>query len=299
MSGRVRCILYMGVVTGLIGLTPALCQQPAGSKVVSPQQPGAGQPGAVQQQPLPYAYPSRSARPAPAAQYSPLAAQGGYRGQKMTWYEALFRSLNPTNIDWGMSWERRRSIFLENSIGNKYFMYTAALSLLLVYSFVVIVWQGWNHAERLRQLAQRAADAMNYAQYWKAGAEKAARKHNTHIEKCNRVIEAGESGLPAGDTADVGALRQQVEGMRVEVLNLTSENKRLRHDLEQKSTVVADLSARVDDATKKIGSGNGPGNGAKGAGENSVQVATLVDRINRLEETLRSVRLENERLKGA
>ena len=49
---------------------------------------------------------------------------------------------------------------------------------------------------------------------------------------------------------------------------------------------------------RKIGSGNGPGNGAKG-GENSVQVATLVDRINRLEETLRTVRLENERLKGA
>ena len=243
-------------------------------------------------------YPSRSAQPVPAAQYSPLAAQGGYRGQKLTWYEALFRSLNPKNVDWGMSWEQRRSIFLENSIGNKYFMYTAALSLLLVYSFVVIVWQRWNHAERLKQLAQGAADAMNYAQYWKAGAEKATRKHNTHIEKCNRVIEAGESGLPTGDTAEAGALRQQVEGMRIEVLNLTSENKRLRHDLEQKSTVVADLSARVDDATKKIGSGNGPGNGAKG-GENSVQVATLVDRINRLEETLRTVRLENERLKGA
>ena len=31
--------------------------------------------------------------------------------------------------------------------------------------------------------------------------------------------------------------------MRVEVLNLTSENKRLRHDLEQQVTVVADLSA--------------------------------------------------------
>ena len=121
---------------------------------------------------------------------------------------------------------------LENSIGNKYFMYTAALSMLLVYSFVVIVWQRWNHAERLKQLAQGAADAMNYAQYWKAGAEKATRKHNTHIEKCNRVIEAGESGLPTGDTAEAGALRQQVEGMRIEVLNLTSENKRLRHDLE-------------------------------------------------------------------
>jgi len=92
-------------------------------------------------------------QPVPAAQYSPLAAQGGYRGQKLTWYEALFRSLNPKNVDWGMSWEQRRSILLENSIGNKYFMYTAALSMLLIYSFVVIVWQRWNHAERHDSIA--------------------------------------------------------------------------------------------------------------------------------------------------
>jgi hypothetical protein len=279
----------MGVMIGWIGLTPGQGQQ----------QPGPGQPNAVQQQqPVPNANSSRSVRPVPAAQYSPLAAQGGYRSPRTTWYEALFRSLNPKNVDWGMSWEQRRSIFLENSIGNKYFMYTAALSLLLVYSGVVLIWQRWNHAERLKQLAQRAADAMNYAKYWKRGADKATQKHNAHIEKCNRVIEAGENGVPVGDAAEASELRQQLEGMRIEALNLTSENKRLRHDLEQKSTMVADLSVRVDDAAKKMGIGNGPGNGAK-SGEASVQVATLVDRINRLEETLRTVRQENERLKGA
>ena len=299
MLRRVNRIVYVGVVTGLIGVTPVQCQQPpAGAKAISQQQPGTGQPNAAQPQPLPNVNSSRSARPVPAAQYSPLAAQGGYRGQKMTWYEALFRSLNPKNIDWGMSWEQRRGIFLENSVGNKYFMYTAALSLLLVYSMVVIVWQRWNHAERLKQLAQRAADAMNYAKYWKQGADKATRKHNAHIEKCNRVIEAGENGLPVGGAAEANELRQQLEVMRTEALNLTSENKRLRHDLEQKSTMVADLSVRVDDAAKKVGIGTGPGSSAKN-GENSVQVATLVDRINRLEETLRTVRQENERLKGA
>ncbi|MBC8166640.1 MAG: hypothetical protein H7Y20_12300, partial [Bryobacteraceae bacterium] len=156
----------------------------------------------------------------PATQYSPLAAQGGHRSQGMTWYDALFRSLNPTNVDWGMNWEQRRSIFLENSIGNKYFVYTAALSLLLIYSLIVIVWQRWNHTERLRQLAQWAADAMNYAKYWKQGADQATRKHNAHIEKCNRVIEAGESGSPSGDVAEAGDLRQQLDEMRVEVLNL-------------------------------------------------------------------------------
>ena len=162
----------MGVVTGLIGLTPALCTAAGGTKgsqSATARNWTAGRRAAANQ--LPNAYPSRSARPSPAAQYSPLAAQGGYRGQRMTWYDALFHSFNPKNIDWGMSWEQRRSIFLENSIGNKYFMYTAALSLLLVYSFVVIIWQRWSHGERLKQLAQRTADAMNYAKYWKERAE--------------------------------------------------------------------------------------------------------------------------------
>ena len=45
-----------------------------------------------------------------------------------------------------MSWEQRRSIFLENSIGNKYFMYTAALSLLLVYS----LWSSYGSGGTMR-----------------------------------------------------------------------------------------------------------------------------------------------------
>jgi hypothetical protein len=49
--------------------------------------------------------------------------------------------------------------------------------------------------ERLNQLAQRTADAMNYAKYWKDRAGEAIRKHNAHIEGCNRVIEAGETGM--------------------------------------------------------------------------------------------------------
>ena len=299
MPQRIRCILYMSAVTGLIGLPPVQCQQqPAGPKVINQQQPGPGQPNAAQQQqPVPNANSSRSARPVPAAQYSPLAAQGGYRGPRMTWYEALFRSLNPKNVDWGMSWEQRRSIFLENSIGNKYFMYTAALSLLLVYSFVVIVWQRWNHAERLKQLAQRAADAINYAKYWKQGADKATRKHNAHIEKCNRVIEAGESGLPVGDTAEAMDLRLQLDRMRGELQNVMSEKLRLQGELNEKAKTITELSLRVDEAAKKLGNGNYE-NGAP-ATMRSEDKAALVARINRLESALAAATQENRRLKGA
>ncbi|MBY0502749.1 MAG: hypothetical protein K2X03_02490 [Bryobacteraceae bacterium] len=297
MHRRFKRLLRVGILSGLIGFAVGHAQQPPPESTgATPQSSATGQAGIApqQQSPAPGKAPALSPRPVPAARYSPLAAQGGYRGQQGTWYEALFRSLNPRNVDWGMKWEQRRTLFLESSVANKYFVYTAALSLLLIYSLVVIVWQRWNHAERLGQLAQRTADALNYSTYWRQHATIATAKHNAHIEKCNRVIESGDGESPNGGPSEVGELRHQIEGMRVEVLNLTSENKRLRHDLEQKSTMVADLSARVDDATRKITGGSGAGNG----GENSVQVATLVDRINRLEETLRTVRAENDRLKG-
>ena len=237
--------------------------------------------------------PKQATQPAvPAAQYSPLAAQGGYSGQTTTWYEALFRSLNPMDVDWGARWEQRRRIFLENSVGNKYFVYTAALSLLVTWLAVVVAWQRWDHAERLKALAQSTADVLNYAAYWKQAAGEAIRRHNDHIERCNRVIEAGENGVPLGDVAEGLRLRRELEESRTEVLNLTTTNKRLQAELDQKAGLIVDLSQRVDEVARKSG------NGGKGA-QQSGQVASLVERINRLEEALKAARRENEVLKGA
>ena len=296
MRHRLNSIVHTSVVAALISLSPAYCQPQPAAPQAPPQQPG--QPNLGNSKAAPTGSAPRSVRPSPAAQYSPLAAQGGYRGHGMTWYDALFRSLNPKNIDWGMSWEQRRSIFLENSIGNKHFMYAAALSLLLVYSVVVIVWQRWNHTERLKQLAQRTADAMNYAKYWKERASEAIRKHNAHIERCNRVIEAGETGVPTGDAAEAADWRLQMERMRTELSNAQSDKKRLEAELEQKNAMVADMSARVDEATQKISGGSGRGNGA-GTGVKADDKAALVDRINRLEVALAAAKDENRRLKGA
>ena len=58
----------------------------AGIKVSQSRRPGTGQPGAVQQQPVPNASRPEFRAADSAAQYSPLAAQGGDRGQKVTWY---------------------------------------------------------------------------------------------------------------------------------------------------------------------------------------------------------------------
>jgi hypothetical protein len=62
--------------------------------------------------------------------------------------------------------------------------------------------------------------------------------------------------------------------------------------------MVADMSARVDEATQKIGNASGRGNGSGAALKTDDKVA-LVDRINRLETALAAAKDENRRLKGA
>ena len=74
----------------------------------------------------------------PSARYSPLAAQGGYRGQRTTWYDAMFHSLNPTNTNWGLRWEQRRAVLIENSVANKYFVFCAVLFLCFYSALLAI-----------------------------------------------------------------------------------------------------------------------------------------------------------------
>jgi len=296
MRAKVRRILCVGAVAGMIGFAPAYSQSESTATPVAGAK--AGQPSLGNRQPARILHPDRAAESSPSARYSPLAAQGGYRGQQRTWYDAMFRSLNPGNIDWGMSWERRRSVFLENSVGNKYFVYTAGLSLFLIYSVVVIIWQRWNHIERLRALADRTADAMNYATYWKERAGEATRKHNTHIERCNRVIEAGDGSVRMGDAGETADLRLELERMRGELANAQSDKKRLEAELEQKAALVADFAVRVDEATRRVGAGTGRGIG-NGTSLKADDKAPLVERINRLEAALAAAKDENRRLRGA
>ncbi len=135
-------MLKIGSNACLVALLSAL-----GTPATDTQQPQSEQADAQQQG---VQARDRSSAPSAAAQYSPLAATGGYHGQRTTWYEAALHSLNPRNIDWGNRWEQRRSALLANSIGNSYFVFSAVSTLLLIYSIVVIVWHRWDHAERYR-----------------------------------------------------------------------------------------------------------------------------------------------------
>src|SRR6516162_8311292 len=97
MEQRVRWLVLLATVT----VVPIHPQQPQSPSPNNPQTAGA-----VRQM-APAADANLQGGRSPAARYSPLAA-GGYRGQHISWYDALLHSLNHRNVDWGMSWEKRR-----------------------------------------------------------------------------------------------------------------------------------------------------------------------------------------------
>ncbi|MCZ2076133.1 MAG: hypothetical protein LC130_14170, partial [Bryobacterales bacterium] len=150
----------------------------------------------------------------PAARYSPMAAAGGYRGGRGTWYDALFHSLNPHNIDWGMRWEQRRAIFLENTISNRYFVFCAFLVLCFYTALVAMGWIIRDHRKDIRYFETELVKGRNWVEYWRNRAIEAINRYNLHVEKCNRVVEADENGAPSGDAAEVSDLRLQLERTR-------------------------------------------------------------------------------------
>jgi len=100
------------VFVALMAVDPALIGQSR------PQdQPSA--PVSSQQQQAP-AQPQRHRRQesdqrVPAAQYSPLAAQGGYTHGGTSPLDAMVRALNPRDVNLGAVWEERRRVWFRSS----------------------------------------------------------------------------------------------------------------------------------------------------------------------------------------
>ena len=77
---------------------------------------------------------------APEAQYSPLAAQGGYSHGSTSPLEALVHALNPRDVNLGAMWEERRRTWLENTGANRYFWYSFGATILVILSWFALAW---------------------------------------------------------------------------------------------------------------------------------------------------------------
>jgi hypothetical protein len=249
------------------------------------------------------ARPTRAVQPSPAQippprpaygiqNYSPLAASGGYRQKRQTFWEFWWHQFNPRNINYGAWIEQRRQVFLEQAAGNRYFWFSfwafAAICFLLLW----VAKERMDRKETEWEAAGCLADLANYADHCKQHALAAIQKHNEHIEVCNRVIESAEAGrpLPAG-SGGADDWKAEMDRLSTELAQKTADNARLTAELEQKAATVNDLSARVDALARnqnaRTDTGGIPSN------------MDLVARVNRLSGENQALRDENNRLKRA
>ncbi len=137
-------------------------------------------------------------------------------------------------------------------------------------------------------------DLYNHDLYSRGAAKEAIEKYNQHIERCNRVIEAAESGQSVpGTSSEIEEMRQRLQQLGAELATTVAERDKAKEQLEHKSALIAEMSLRIDGLAKK------------GNGDVAQQVDVhgssqeLIAHINRLQQELYAERRKNQRLKGA
>jgi hypothetical protein len=277
-------------------VTAAPDEEPKAPSTSTEQTPNPGASAAPARQvpraapsPKGYSYRPTQKRP-PAAQYSPLAAASGYAHSGVTPWQAIVNYSNAHHLNMGRLFAERKQAWLDNALYNQYFWYSFWVTGLLILSWFVIA---WIHSDRHRatwELAECASDALRYSEYCKREAKEAIRRHNDHIEKCNRIIEDRRSGLmTTPETANLETFKQRIEQLTTEKQAAEFQNSRLTDELKSKERVVANITSRIGELESRMvdRQKNSSPNGTAG----------LVDRINRLESENRTLKEENQRIR--
>ena len=218
----------------------------------------------------------------------PVSGAAQERPSRETWYERVVRQINPNDTDYGAIWEARKKAFTDR-IGSPCFQYGLAATVTVVWLFIVLYAQHVSHRRKEDIAVDSIADVLRHDAYSREKAREAIRRYNDHIEACNRVIEAEESGASRWvSSAELDTLQSELEQYRSDAAALREESKRLREECERHKATVAELSvhSRTDSqATLPFA--------------NDTRVAELVTRINQLQDELIAERKKNQRIKAS
>jgi hypothetical protein len=152
---------------------------------------------------------------------------------------------------------------------------------------------------KLWRAAEILNDVWNDAQYARATAEKAIERHNSHMEECNRVIEAQLSGRPSPAALATTDANNELTRVRSELDNVDSDRKLMKAKLEAKEKLVDDLSARLSALEKGEQIGDTVTARTQNGAGNSESESRLIARINQLTQQLEAEKQRNRALKGA
>lgn len=239
--------------------------------------------------------------------------------EKQTWYDALLRKFNPQDLDYGEWLEKRRQAFLDATLRNPYFWYSAVVTALEVFTLAAY-WKLARDAERtLWLVADRIADLYNHDQHSREVTREAIGRYNRHIEQCNHATESEGSSneRPGWGNSQLEAAKEETRRQATEIERISQDRDRLQEQLTRKNAWTNELSSRVNDLqaqlTRNSAETNQPSSrvelgkntltGAPTTSSRGDEIAPgermrLVQRINQLEEELYASQQQNKRVKG-
>jgi len=235
----------------------------------------------------PHASQSRTAKASSTSTHPLYTRQG-------TWYEFLLKQFNPNDTDYGQWLEHERQAVLEARLRNPYFRYCTATTLALLVMGIVCAKLRIDHRRAMWITSEMMADLYNQDAYSRKTAQEAIERYNTHIERCNRAIEAAEHGDNAsGKASEIEQLKGELACVASERDTATRERDVAREELRKKSDILADMSMRLEALSGKSGTTGGKQTQVMPGAD-----PRLVTHINNLQEQLYAERTNNRRLKG-
>jgi hypothetical protein len=218
--------------------------------------------------------------------------------QKDDFFHASTKLVNPTDVDYGELFEQRRRAFLEASIANPFFWYSALTTTLLIVLMMAYGVRVMDEKRRLWHAAEILTDVWNDSELARATAWTAIERHNRHMQECNRVIEAQLGGRSSPAAVEANDLREELLRLRGELDNVDGERKVLKAQLEDKEKVVDNMSVRLS-ALEKSGGAGVPTGKENGGSPRAESESKLIARINQLTQQLEVEKQKNRSLKGA
>jgi hypothetical protein len=132
----------------------------------------------------------------------------------------MLKQFNPNDVDYGRWFEHRRQAFRDGQLNNPYFWYSLSATIVLLLMTMVCAKVWIDHRREMWITAEMMADVYNQEAYSRGVAQEATKRYNSHIERCNRAIEAAEHGktLSGADT--------EIEQLRGELLRVAASRWR-------------------------------------------------------------------------
>ena len=212
-------------------------------------------------------------------------------------YEFVLHQLNPNDKDWGAWYEERRAAVIDAGLHNPSFWYCLGMTLACLCFCAAVLKSRYDQDRQDDIMGARMDEVRRFAACSHLVARAAIDKHNTHIEFCNRLIEAEEGGLPTAAAGGSQNTQPQTNSAKTrEVTELQKRDKtRMESEANHTATTTPDRS----------NGGASPGNkgGSNGQGKELPEplkpsYSDLVRQINLLQQQLVAEQDRNKRLKG-